>query len=468
MKKLLSLFLSFVLLVTALTCGSGFAFAEEADGSDDVEICLEHSNVEEKTLASFDKDGICVVSCEKCGNIDSSRVIYAASDISLSANQYVYNGNPKRPSVTVKNYVNEKLTTENYSLVYPSSPVNAGVYSVTVNLKNDYEGSKRFSYKILPAVSINNNTLAVGEKATVSAKGGSKYTYRSTNTSIAVVSSKGVVTAKKAGTAYIYVKTANVENRVKVTVKNAGITIPSTATIGIKTSKTLSKTCYPKSAKVSWSSSNKKVATVTSSGKVTGIKKGTAVITAKITYNGKTYKDTCKVTVKNPTLSITKKTLYNSQSLQLEVIGGSGKITYTSSNKAVATVSSSGKVRAIKSGKCVITAKRNGYSSKCEITVSPNNVDFKAIPDLGAMVGVTRQEREYEQGVGAYAYNRAKVEAKDKKWKTNYVNKLKAKGFEYFGRTNYAGITVYVYANENYIVMYYYYEDLIVVGMTKM
>ena len=48
--------------------------------------------------------------------------------------------------------------------------------------------------------------------------------------------------------------------------------------------------------KVVWKSSNKKVATVSSTGKVTGKKKGTATITAKV--GGKSYK--CKVTVKAP------------------------------------------------------------------------------------------------------------------------------------------------------------------------
>ena len=48
------------------------------------------------------------------------------------------------------------------------------------------------------------------------------------------------------------------------------------------------------SKKVKWSSSNKKVATVNSKGKVKAKKKGTATITAKV--GGKKYK--CKITVK--------------------------------------------------------------------------------------------------------------------------------------------------------------------------
>ena len=50
------------------------------------------------------------------------------------------------------------------------------------------------------------------------------------------------------------------------------------------------------SKKVKWSSSNKSVATVSSKGKVTAKKAGTATISAKV--SGKTLK--CKITVKNP------------------------------------------------------------------------------------------------------------------------------------------------------------------------
>ncbi len=52
---------------------------------------------------------------------------------------------------------------------------------------------------------------------------------------------------------------------------------------------------------VKWSTSNKKVATVSSKGKVTAKKKGTATITAKV--NKKSYK--CKVTVKKKTTTTT-------------------------------------------------------------------------------------------------------------------------------------------------------------------
>ena len=51
--------------------------------------------------------------------------------------------------------------------------------------------------------------------------------------------------------------------------------------------------------KIKWSSNNKKIAIVNSSGKVTTKKKGSCIITAKV--NGKKYN--CKITVKNSTSS---------------------------------------------------------------------------------------------------------------------------------------------------------------------
>lgn len=81
------------------------------------------------------------------------------------------------------------------------------------------------------SLSVNKITVAlkVGKKFTIKAKEVKKdkpihicasIQYESTNTSIATVSSKGVITAKKAGTCYIYVYNQNgMYKKIKVTVK---------------------------------------------------------------------------------------------------------------------------------------------------------------------------------------------------------------------------------------------------------
>lgn len=128
------------------------------------------------------------------------------------------------------------------------------------------------------------------------------------------------------------------------------------------------------SSKVTWKSSNKSIATVNSSGKVTAKKAGK--VTIKATANGITAK--CTITVKNPTIKLnsTKKTLYEKGTFQLKatVKGKSTKVTWKSGNKSIATVSSSGKVTAKKAGKVTIKATANGKTAKCTITVKKKPV----------------------------------------------------------------------------------------------
>lgn len=97
--------------------------------------------------------------------------------------------------------------------------------------------------------------------------------------------------------------------------------------------------------KVSWSTSKKSVATVSSKGKVTARKAGSATIRAKVA--GKTL--SCKVTVKNVALNKSKVTLYSGSSTTLKLYGGTIK-SVKSSRTSVATISKSGKLTAKKAG----------------------------------------------------------------------------------------------------------------------
>ena len=114
-----------------------------------------------------------------------------------------------------------------------------------------------------------------------------------------------------------------------------------------------------------WSSSNKKIVSVTKKGVVKGLKKGTATITAKI--GKKTYK--CKVTVEAPKLSSTKKTVTAGTSFTLKLNGTKRTVKWYTSNKKIATVSSKGVVKTLKAGSVKITAKLAGKSYVCRVTV---------------------------------------------------------------------------------------------------
>ena len=122
-------------------------------------------------------------------------------------------------------------------------------------------------------------------------------------------------------------------------------------------------------AKVTFTSSNPKVAAVNkTTGKVTAKAKGTAVITAKCGD----VKVTCKVTVKNPTLTLSKTAVSVKVGKTTKITAKaapSGKVTYKSGNKKIATVSSNGTIKGIKKGTAKVTVTCNGVTKTVKVTV---------------------------------------------------------------------------------------------------
>lgn len=125
---------------------------------------------------------------------------------------------------------------------------------------------------------------------------------------VATISQDGVLTGKSAGAADLKVKADNgVYAMLRVVVSEPKPTsasvVPSSVTLTEGGSRYLTATVYPSNASqsVTWLSSNSSVVSVSSSGKITAIKAGTATITAT-TSNGKT--GACSVTCKEAIQSI--------------------------------------------------------------------------------------------------------------------------------------------------------------------
>ena len=119
-------------------------------------------------------------------------------------------------------------------------------------------------------------------------------TFRSSNKKVATVSANGIVKAKKAGKVNITVQVGNHKQVVKITVKKTTMKLTKSSAKLKKGKKVTIKVKAAPVSKVTFKSSNKKVATVSSKGVVKAKKKGTATITVKC--NGITKK--FKVTVK--------------------------------------------------------------------------------------------------------------------------------------------------------------------------
>lgn len=135
------------------------------------------------------------------------------------------------------------------------------------------------------------------------------------------------------------------------------------------TGKTLQLKISGTSKKATWKSSKKSVARVNKNGKVTAVKKGTAVIRAKV--GKKTYQ--CKVTVKQraTSVSLNKNSYFMipgktwTPKVTVKPSNTNDKrIQWSSSNKSIARVDSKGKITAVANGTAVITAMAKDGSKK--------------------------------------------------------------------------------------------------------
>lgn len=180
-------------------------------------------------------------------------------------------------------------TTSNNAVATVSSTgvvkgVKAGTAVITANCGNATATCK-VTVKA-PSVKFAKKSAVVykGKTATVKATlaGVSSVTYKSSNTKIATVNSKtGTVKGIKAGTVTITATSGKLKATYKLTVKNPTFTLTkSSATIAKGKTTTIRSKATPVST-VTYTSSNKKVATVTGKGVVKGIRKGKATITVK-------------------------------------------------------------------------------------------------------------------------------------------------------------------------------------------
>ena len=144
---------------------------------------------------------------------------------------------------------------------------------------------------------------------------------------------------------------------------------------------------------VTWKSSNTRVVTVNSAGRLTAVGNGSATITATA-KDGSKKKVTCKVTVKIPTVVKVNNVSLNKNDLALTSKGQSYQLSasvapsnasnksvkWTSGNPKVATVSSSGKVTAVANGNTTITATAADGSGKKDICAVTVNIPKPADP----------------------------------------------------------------------------------------
>lgn len=169
-----------------------------------------------------------------------------------------------------------------------------------------------------------------------------------------------------------------------ITVKN----LPSN-TLTLKAGKTFTLRTNTTSGNLKFSTSNKKIVTVSSAGKIKAVKKGSANITISLKSNAK-IKKVVKVTVGQPATRVkvnkSALTIKKGRSAVIKATVGPNttsnkKVIWKSSNSKIAKVSATGRVTAVRGGRATITAiaaDGSGKKAICRVTVraSVSSISF--------------------------------------------------------------------------------------------
>lgn len=154
--------------------------------------------------------------------------------------------------------------------------------------------------------------------------------------------------------------------------------------------------------KVTWSSSDSKIAWVTTKGLVTGIRPGSATITASV----EGFLATCELTVNRKSIPATDITIDRpSMEMYKDEIDwlaatitpedSTDEIVWSSSNPQIVEVSDQGKLVALGCGTATITARAGSCQATCLVTVTELIIDVKTVKINKPVLNLNKGETEY-------------------------------------------------------------------------
>ena len=350
------------------------------------------------------------------------KVDIKAESINFNISSYKITDLAQTPSFTAKilpeNTANKKViwksSNTNIATVNPSTGVIKAVSSGTCKITATTTDGTNLSASMDIIVDIKAKSVAFDKTsmqitsqnsinklvATVTpSQASQKVAWSSSNGNIAKVDSKGRITPVSIGTCKIIATTTDGTNKtascdVTVNVKFVtGISFDfnSYTITNVNQTPVFRPNIVPSDAEdknVRWSSSNTKVATVSSSGVIKAAGNGTCKITATTTDGtnlSASFNITVNIKATKITLDKTKIELTTGKETEkitpsIEPSIASKNVKYTSSDESIATVSSDGVVTAVGSGTCKITAAPTDGSkvtASCDVTVDIKTTGMK-------------------------------------------------------------------------------------------
>ena len=313
-------------------------------------------------------------------------------DIELAQTTYTYDGEAKKPGVTVSYHGTALKAGTDYTVAYEDN-VDAGTATVTITGSEEYAGSVEKTFTIEKAaqtIRVKDLTIEFDASAPIEMEGAQgTITYTSQNTDAAIVSEDGVVTGTGAGSAVITVKADGGRNykpasaTLKVTVTQVDIEDSPKVTIRLsetefiyngKEQKPEVEVLYGDRRLVDGA----EFETSFYESTVVGIKtmkiKGLGNFTGFVEKTYVIHKSGQSITVKDLDIEF-------GETARIEISGAQGPVTYTSENPAVAAISKDGTVSGEGAGETRVTILAEGDENyepeTVEITVKVRPVSLE-------------------------------------------------------------------------------------------
>ncbi len=183
------------------------------DSKEETVEALGHDYQTTTTKATLSKDGSIVTKCTRCGDVTENTTIAYPKTITLSEDHYVYDGQEKKPEVSVVGSDGKAISADNYDVKYPESAVAGGSYDVVITFKGNYEGTVTKTFTIgqmdselkyaKSSVTVDYKGGAVVDNAYTSKASAKDIKFTTSNKNVAAVDSEGNVTIVGPGTATI-------------------------------------------------------------------------------------------------------------------------------------------------------------------------------------------------------------------------------------------------------------------------
>ena len=178
--------------------------------------------------ATENESGEIVSVCDICGEETVKEKIPKLMDFFVNSD-ITYNGKVQKPDIMVADVNGDDVSPEYYDIVYNEDAIEPGEYTVTLNFKGKYSGTKVLKYYIkddVAKIKASNMNVNLGSKK-LNVKVTGDYnglSYKSSNSKIVSVSADGKITAKKIGTAVITI-TAGATDRHEAVTKDITVKV---------------------------------------------------------------------------------------------------------------------------------------------------------------------------------------------------------------------------------------------------